>query len=751
MADIARIGFAADTSDLKTAKTDLNALVPAAKSAETASMSLTSKLGALGSTLSSKVSSGLATARTALVGFAAGMLGALAGGAILMSLSGIADRIDDISKAASKLKVNMGDLQGLAHAADLAGVDFNELATVANKMNRVIGDAIAKGKGAEGVFKLLGISAQELSKLPIDERFGAIADKMNAMNLTADQTALILGKLGDRSGSLAALFEGGSEAINEASAMLDRFNGKLTNEQGLAVEAMNDSFTNLQASISAVGTQLVATFGPYLTPIINGIAEAIGAVSRGIRFLATDTGFVATSFRTLASIIMGVFNPIAGAIKAVGTLFQQVFGVTITQAIKNAANFMINAWNGAFQATAIIWEAFPSVIGAAAVGAVNMALREINRLIQGSLAALNSLASAVSKFAGGEGGNLIDPEALKIPTMSNPYADEARVAFAEASKVFQAEMGKNNFATNEASATAKNTGVPAFTDLGGALDKAGGSAKKAGEEITALGAINKELTELGKPFDEASSAFTKLQELQKNGIIAGDQYTTMLGRIKEAFIATGGTADQWGKIIASKTNVMADALKSFAQTSLDSVGSALADLAVDGKADFKALADGIIKDLIRMAFQLAIVRPLMSAIFPTFATGGAFNSGGAMGFAKGGEFTNKTFNKPTPFKFGGSLGVMGEAGPEAVMPLKRGPDGSLGVESHGGGGRSNVVQFNGGINLTYEGTGDSERDKQNAEMMGEVLNERIKQIANEQISSVMSYGGASNPRGGAMR
>lgn len=50
-------------------------------------------------------------------------------------------------------------------------------------------------------------------------------------------------------------------------------------------------------------------------------------------------------------------------------------------------------------------------------------------------------------------------------------------------------------------------------------------------------------------------------------------------------------------------------------------------------------------------------------------------------FAKGGAFTNGVYDNPTLFKFakGGAFGVMGEAGPEAVMPLKRGSDGSLGV------------------------------------------------------------------------
>lgn len=63
-----------------------------------------------------------------------------------------------------------------------------------------------------------------------------------------------------------------------------------------------------------------------------------------------------------------------------------------------------------------------------------------------------------------------------------------------------------------------------------------------------------------------------------------------------------------------------------------------------------------------------------------FAKGGAF-SGGVQMFAKGGAFTNGVYNDPTLFKFakGGAFGMMGEAGPEAVMPLKRGSDGSLGV------------------------------------------------------------------------
>ena len=71
---------------------------------------------------------------------------------------------------------------------------------------------------------------------------------------------------------------------------------------------------------------------------------------------------------------------------------------------------------------------------------------------------------------------------------------------------------------------------------------------------------------------------------------------------------------------------------------------------------------------------------------PAGAKGATFANGIAT-FAKGGTFSNSIVSSPTMFKFadGGTTrtGLMGEAGPEAIMPLKRGPDGSLGVQANG--------------------------------------------------------------------
>lgn len=61
-----------------------------------------------------------------------------------------------------------------------------------------------------------------------------------------------------------------------------------------------------------------------------------------------------------------------------------------------------------------------------------------------------------------------------------------------------------------------------------------------------------------------------------------------------------------------------------------------------------------------------------------FAAGGAFSQGKVLPFAKGG-----IVGSPTAFPMRGGMGLMGEAGAEAIMPLARGPDGRLGVQAGG--------------------------------------------------------------------
>jgi len=77
---------------------------------------------------------------------------------------------------------------------------------------------------------------------------------------------------------------------------------------------------------------------------------------------------------------------------------------------------------------------------------------------------------------------------------------------------------------------------------------------------------------------------------------------------------------------------------------------------------------------------------LMNGILP-FQAGGAFAQGRVTPFAAGGIVSG-----PVSFPMRGGLGLMGEAGPEAIMPLARGADGKLGVRAGDGAARGvNIV------------------------------------------------------------
>jgi phage-related minor tail protein len=140
-----------------------------------------------------------------------------------------------------------------------------------------------------------------------------------------------------------------------------------------------------------------------------------------------------------------------------------------------------------------------------------------------------------------------------------------------------------------------------------------------------------------------------------------------------------------------------------AKTIESSMENALMSM-VDGtksvKDAFKSMAAEIIKELYRVLVVQRIVGSasagtgIAGSIATLFsANGNAFSGGNILPFANGG-----VVGGPTMFPVsGGKTGLMGEAGPEAIMPLKRDKNGRLGVSVEGG---SGSVVVNNNINVT---------------------------------------------------
>ena len=175
-----------------------------------------------------------------------------------------------------------------------------------------------------------------------------------------------------------------------------------------------------------------------------------------------------------------------------------------------------------------------------------------------------------------------------------------------------------------------------------------------------------------------------------------------------------------------------------AANAFSGMADTVADFVTTGTASFKEFAASVLSDLSRILIRFAFFQAIKG--FGLFADGGvvkgmtppttlpdgvgavaakglAIGKNGIMPFAKGGIVT-----KPTLFKYasGGSgrFGLMGEAGAEAIMPLRRGRNGKLGVESSGGVG--NVV-----VNVDASGS-NVQGDQPNAKALGSAIGAAVQ-------------------------
>ena len=534
-------------------------------------------------------------------------------------------------------------------------------------------------------------------------------------------------------GMFAGLGAGGTAAIGGAGAYIG-------SSLGLPVAISGLASAGAAASAAKAGTGIMSKAGLAGGLAGAGIGAAVTAVAGAASF-AADSASYAAEIQKLQIALKGVtktgtdFNrgldiisktskrlnvPIAASTKQFTTLSASVLGAggTIDQAetVFVGVSEAIKATGGNAEDVQSAIRAMSQIFGKGKVSAEEL---------QGQLG--ERLAGAVVKFAEANGSSLAKLQkdlrdgtvgldqvikfAEKLQVDFGKTAEEVANSSADAGQRLKTTMDRLKLAVGSILQPIGAEFQRVFANIVGAITDAieafnkfmgiglGNAIAKTEKNIESLKSRIDSSTDarvikrLNAQLDRALARLAKLQgENVEGGEEGGDGGLPPLEGNKSPLKTFADSAfkfaEQAEQAVVNAFKGMEDALVKFVMT---------------GKLNFKDLANSIIADLTRMLIRAAIVKPLFSFLFPNLAKGGVVDGGEIVPSAKGNVFAknkivpyayggvvNSIVNKPTLFPMANGMGLMGEAGPEAIMPLKRGRGGRLGVEASGGVGNITV-------------------------------------------------------------
>lgn len=227
------------------------------------------------------------------------------------------------------------------------------------------------------------------------------------------------------------------------------------------------------------------------------------------------------------------------------------------------------------------------------------------------------------------------------------------------------------------------------------------------------------------------------KELQRT--LAGDNATLWDGfqrGAEDSIDALGNGYTQAQELTKTAFSTMSDTLTDFFET---------------GKFGMKDMINIMLKELIRLSTSSAL-KSLASLFGVKGSGGGSFfgdifgaltksANGNVMSGGNLSQYSGMIVDTPTLFNFGqlhkfaNGAGLMGEAGPEAIMPLKRGADGKLGVQATGGGGAPSVV-----VNVSIA-DGQAKTDVKGSSDLGQAVGAQLGNLVRNEVLKMTKPGG----------
>ncbi len=496
-------------------------------------------------------------------------------------------------------------------------------------------------------------------------------------------------------------------------------------QQGPQIAQLYAGNGGVNAALKETGSLLGGIVKAF--PVTTALTVAAGVAFGGLAYEINQTTDVAVGF---GDVVMGTIEALAGviydqlkpAIDAVSPWFAAAWN-SVIDGTKLVGNTIINSFRAAFEDLKLIFTQFPNIVAVAIGGAANLVVEAVERMINLVTSGLDAVIKKVNEFA---------PEGLQLGTIGEVKLGRVDLGSAPAELAAAGRARNQNIAD-----------IMGSDPLGGFFDRvrsesienalSGQKDKKAGKSETErlaerYAAIVRDSKQATQAFrdqeaalymtEEAAARLAAQQDLLNKAQDAGIKLT---GAQREELLTLGAQmaeAEMSYKRAQEQMEFNKDLARGFIQDLTQGIKAGENFWDAFGDAASNALdkiTDKLLNEVLDALFQVnsagskgggggGLLGSLFGGLFgggksffpaaPTggvgvgglFADGAAFNHGNVIPFARGG-----IVDHPTLFPMANGAGLMGEAGPEAIMPLRRGADGKLGVAAANQNGSSRVV------------------------------------------------------------
>lgn len=571
-------------------------------------------------------------ARAKKLGTALGVALAAAGAAAAVGIKNAIDAADQLNDMSDKLGIGVDKLSAWGYAAGQAGTDIATLETGLTKLNKAIADGMDAGSAQAKVFDSLGISIDAASDAT--SLLPQIADRFAGIESTATKTKLAMELFGKSGAELIPFLEQGAGGLAELEARAAELGIVLDTNTAKAAGEFNDRLDDMKAVTNGLWNQLAGALLPALNKTAEamtngatsggGLAKIVGFIGDQAEATTKDLAFFIETARELSALVEAAFKPRGGVYLE---RYNQIQARKQMAAGKARSDDL--ATQGVDAAFDLIAQPLPKKFDTTA----------LDKYLAGTASRAGTAAKAVRSV-----NTALREHAELIPEIDR--------------KALEHEQAVMDWRDR-------------LEDLQASL----------------AGPVAEAMLEHDRALQQIQSAYAA-------GQMSVEDFTTWQQALADQLAATTGAMGdqlelsdqlaeqqrQWDFVQDASTDALADILSGSksARDAVDDLASSITRMLAQWASN------KIMESLFGMfggspASQGESVIGAFEGLFQ-FAKGGAFDKGRVIPFANGGIVSAPSF-----FPMASGTGLMGEAGPEAIMPLARGAGGKLGVRMHGGG------------------------------------------------------------------